>query len=178
MTTAAESPRWDDRGSTDRDEVAVNLRPGAEHTLADRVAVILEAARLTKLNIFEPARRPPPTRRYRNNAGARVALTVHLAELLDKVTVPTSPRTLKGLPPFGYRVRSTDNSRGCIKAKRDYESEDDVFVLVPGSSADDRYLLAGWCYGWAILDGELSRSEVKSMTELPLPGSLKSRSQS
>jgi hypothetical protein len=48
-----------------------------------------------------------------------------------------------------------------------------VFLLVVGSSADDRYLLAGWAYGWDILDAELTRDEVKPMSTLPLLDSLK-----
>lgn len=176
MSARDEANRWDQRGSTDRAEVIVRLRPGPERTTADRLAVVLEATRRGRGDVFKPDDGRPPPRRFRNNAGGRIALRVHLAALCpDLGPLPASPRTTSGLPPLGYRVRSTDNAHGCIKPMRDYESEDDVFVLVVGSSADDRYVLAGWSYGWAILDDELPRDEVQPMTALPLLDSVTSR---
>jgi hypothetical protein len=168
---------WDERGRTDLDEVMVYLRLG-EVTAADRLAVVLEATRRGRGDVFVPSRKTPPPRRFRNNAGGRVALRLHLAALRpDLGPLPAAPRTTAGLPPLGYRVRSTDNLHGTVKPMRDYESEDDVFVLVVGSSTDDRYQLSGWCHGWDILGDELPRDEVQPMTALPLLDSLRSRRQ-
>ena len=172
---SSKGDRGDNRGLTEMDEVAVNLRPGLEQTTADRVAVLLEAARRGRDDVFRPARKAPPERRYRNNAGGRVALRLHLAAVRPEMgPLPASPRTLRGLPPVGYRVRSTDNPHGCMEPRRDYESDDDVFVLIVGSSADDRYVLAGWCRGWD-LDGELPREQVEPMSSLPMLDSIKPR---
>ena len=170
---------WDERGSTDKAEIIVRIRPGLERTTAERLAVVLEATRRGRGDVFTPDRRTAPPRRFRNNSGGRVALTLHLHALRPEMgPLPASPRTTSGLPPLGYRVRSTDNPHGCVKPMRDYESEDDVFVLVTGSSADDRFVLAGWALGWDILDGELPREEVKPMSTLPLLESLRPRRRS
>jgi hypothetical protein len=169
-------PARDDRGRSDLDVVEVKLTP-AERILADRVETLLVAARGAKLgvNVFTPDRRKPPTRRYRDNAGARVAFTVDLAAMVSHLVVPTAPRTLRGLPPDGYRVRSTANARGSLEPLRSYESEDDVFLLTLGSSGDDVFRLAGWAWGWDVIDHELLLEEVQPMSALPLLASLTAR---